>query len=66
LWGMVSSCHCEADEVSRSNLGGAAEDGDCHASLAMTNTKRGIKVKKEGGKNEVNSYWTGAVWMPDC
>jgi hypothetical protein len=24
------------------------------------------KVKKEGGKNEVNSYWTGAVWMPDC
>jgi hypothetical protein len=24
------------------------------------------KVEKEGGKNEVNSYRTGAVWMPDC
>jgi len=39
---MVSFCHCEADEVSRSNLGGDAEDGDPHASLAMTNkTGRG-------------------------
>jgi hypothetical protein len=29
-------CHCEADEVSRSNLGGVVEYGDCHAPLAMT------------------------------
>jgi hypothetical protein len=29
-------CHCEADEVSRSNLGGVVEYGDCHALLATT------------------------------
>jgi hypothetical protein len=34
----------------------------------MTNEKEKgeIKVRKEGGKNEVNSYWTGAVWLPNC
>jgi len=28
--------------------------------------KWGTTVKKEGGKNEVNSYRTGAVWKSDC
>jgi len=44
------SCHCEADEVSRSNLGEAGENGDCHASLAMTEAKCWNDSKMRGNK----------------
>jgi len=49
-------CHCEADEVSRSNLGGAVEYGDCHAPLAMTKSvaiDESRNYKKPKSKREI-------------
>jgi len=40
---MTSPCHCEADEVSRSNLGGG--NRDCHALFAMTK-EEGLRMAR--------------------
>ena len=51
---MTSPCHCESDEVSRSNLGGG--NRDCHALLAMTKEK-GLRIVSSLG---------GACPRPSC
>ena len=58
-------CLCEADAASRSNLSGLGKNGDCHASLAMTNDKKaGLAFKHLDFPDAIGVIWTSALGIP--